>query len=68
MGNLPLYNPDAKCPKCGHEDIYTAFHGKGDCTFLCVGWLQVDIDYLNRHCRRCSYGWLEAPLDQEKFG
>jgi len=58
------FDPNAKCPKCGCDDVATIFCEKGshrngiyDCEWV---WKR---DTLTRRCERCGYERDEAPLD-----
>ena len=54
---LSAFNPQSKCPKCGHDDIAITYHGyvKYGCSLLLYSG-----EHLCRYCRRCSYKWAEA--------
>ena len=59
---LPFYDPDAKCPKCGHDDISTRYVKQGRLGEPCE-FYSADIrehEHLHRQCRRCNYKWCEA--------
>lgn len=66
---LPPYDPDATCPKCGHEDVSTAYignghhwnckdHGAPPATFHGSRDCCAD-EHLHRTCQRCHYLWRE---------
>ena len=64
------FDPVAKCPKCGNDDIRATFRIKnefGRCgespTKHCPSTMP---EHLHRECRRCHYEWVEAPLDTTK--
>ena len=57
---MKKYNPDAKCPKCGDDDISTYYEGRYERFTYKVRGL------LARQCRRCHYTWDEEPLDVEE--
>ncbi len=57
------FNPKAKCPKCGGEDIYSSYHND-DYQVHCV-W-NTEGALIERGCRRCSFKWPEAPLDAKE--
>ena len=57
MKKLPPFNSEARCEKCGSDDINT-YYCKGsiwdwECDAERTG------QHLHRDCRRCHYGWLE---------
>lgn len=63
------YDADARCPKCGHDDVATTYRqngheyacrdhrrglaGDGDACEVCRD------EHFDRTCRRCSYAWRE---------
>ena len=61
---MNLYNKKAKCPKCGNGDIGSGYHGSPCSRYDCPGKWQSPA-HIIRHCKNCSYEWLEAPLDAE---
>jgi len=50
------YNPYAKSPKCGKNDIKDDYNNFG---FI------YDDEKITRICNNCGYYWLELPLDAE---
>lgn len=61
------FDAEAKCPKCGGDDLATTFHAASDLTHpMAVGRDRCDVhdEHIHRHCRRCGYDWIEAPLDK----
>ena len=60
---MDKYNLKAKCPKCGNEDINSAYHDN----FTKCGWSnRFAGEHMHRHCRNCGYEWPEQPLDVEE--
>lgn len=65
---LPLYNPDARCVKCGGENVASYFRAKdsmllGDAARRQgSGWCPVDL--IERRCERCRFEWDERPMDR----
>lgn len=66
---LPPFNADATCPKCGHDDVDTWYqltahcHGKGWCAAREAHYLArkcCEAEHLHRICKRCRFGWAEA--------
>lgn len=57
-----IFNPDAKCSKCGFDDI-TVAHCDGY-THNC--FRRGTTEHLHRTCARCGYRWIEMCLDSEK--
>jgi len=47
---MKKYDPNAKCPKCGCEQVMAFYDER---------------DQLLRTCIRCLYDWTEKPLDAE---
>ena len=60
-----LFDPKAKCPKCGGEDVSSHWTpvGKHRWDHGCM----LDGEHIHRACRRCWFGWVEAPLDVAPF-
>jgi ssDNA-binding Zn-finger/Zn-ribbon topoisomerase 1 len=60
---LEPFDPERRCPKCGHDTIHTqysngrTFSWKGGC-YDCPR--ERDGEHLDRRCERCSYRWSEA--------
>jgi hypothetical protein len=69
--SYPPYDPDKFCPKCGTEDVSTAWHhGHHLWTGFGVTVGRWDMygdypDWLLRTCTCCGYAWPEAPIDQD---
>lgn len=65
---LPLYNPDARCVKCGGENVTSYFRAKG--TTLFGGSrerhasFECPVDLIERRCERCRFEWDERPMDK----
>ena len=60
------FDPDARCIKCGGEDIWAQWKSGGwpnTCSTISKCWLSVSVEHIHRGCRRCHYEWIEAPLD-----
>ena len=51
---LATFDPWAKCPKCGHDDIAANYHDRWGVP------CRIDGEHIDRRCRRCGYGWAEA--------
>jgi len=62
MKKLPPYDPNAKCPKCGHDEVRTYYCKTGQPLDSC--WLKIEHEHLHRACQRCHYKWLEACLEE----
>lgn len=62
---MDKYRSDAKCPKCGNDDICDQSIEKGQYYNLMDKrpWCKSSI--IRRHCRNCGYEWEEKPLDEE---
>lgn len=67
---LPAFDPDAPCPKCGHDQISTDYHGA-----TCDRWpgtcpVHMELsrpacctaEHLHRWCDRCKFRWAEAVI------
>ena len=62
---LGRYNPDAICPKCGHDEVGTFHHDSS--SPMDKFWPDLeDREYLSRTCRRCHYEWAECPTPKRK--
>jgi hypothetical protein len=63
--NLPPFNPDTTCPKCGHDDvlmIYVSGHRAWDsprCGLVSTDKYQ---EHMDRCCQRCHYEWPTAVI------
>jgi hypothetical protein len=60
---LSFYNPDARCPKCYHDDISTQYVKQGGRYGQPCEFYPADIrehEHQHRHCRRCGYEWCES--------
>ena len=64
---LPPFDDTARCPKCGAGAVQVIFHRASTKGFPCGGpsGTRVLDGHLCRICRRCGYGWPEAPVDAE---
>lgn len=54
--NLPPFDPDAACPKCGHDRVsarYRVWTG---------AFTQKQREWICRQCERCGFLWDEACL------
>ncbi len=70
--SLPPYDPKAKCPKCRHEFIKTAFHEphpNWSCDERLIAYElnrhrqdEEVVEHLVRVCQRCHYEWAETVL------
>ena len=70
---LPPYDPAAKCPKCGSDDIGTSYVGRSDDEHAI--WRNASPcglrgsetpEHLDRRCRRCRFGWPEATREENR--
>jgi transcription elongation factor Elf1 len=58
------FNPEATCPKCGHEDVNSSYVEERVRLFIsCSDNDQEAGEHIRRKCRRCNYSWNEATLD-----
>lgn len=69
---LPPYDPEAICPKCGHEEVtvaYVASHTSYSSP-RCGGTHLTHkyTEHLDRHCQRCHYEWAESVIEQHAAG
>lgn len=63
--DLPPYNPEATCPKCGHDDVHTryeptAHHHSCQVREMVTDPVCCTAEHMERTCRRCGYQWPEA--------
>lgn len=74
---LKCFDANARCGKCGHDDIGTSYHsvirGEGgfkdgpNCHYGAPCFRECpEKSHLLRHCRRCGYEWLEACVKPAK--
>jgi len=60
------FNPDAKCAKCGSDNIHSIFCVDPRYYSSCRKWPnEVREEHIHRNCKTCRYEWLEAPLDKK---
>lgn len=59
------YDPKAKCPKCGGDDIATLYNnGCTDCACGVRG-ISSGKKHICRHCCNCHHQWPESCIDAE---
>lgn len=67
---MEKYNPDAKCPKCGNDDISSRFIAAGERYKVDdkgrKGRSYAEEETIKRHCCNCHCEWEETPLDKEQ--
>lgn len=56
MATLPPFDPSAKCPKCGHDQVSTRWKKAVPGHIFAHGVPE----WLMRHCARCEFNWDEA--------
>ena len=61
---LQPFNPEAKCPKCGHGEVGVRYVAPVK-TYDVRGEATEHPEQMRRLCERCGYGWAEAPLSPE---
>jgi hypothetical protein len=69
--NLPPYNAEATCPKCGHDVVKTSYQPRGCSTPAHCGVRWDGPEHHDRNCQRCHYEWAEsviAPVEQARDG
>ena len=55
------YDPEAKCPKCGHAEVETHYEDKANlCPWEHRNKAGNEVEHLDRYCKRCSYAWAEG--------
>lgn len=77
--NLPAFNPNVSCPKCGFSGDYlrnneiaiTCRYHKEEVFAYghlepCWNKVPEGIEHIHRHCTRCHYEWVEACIPQHK--
>ena len=70
------YNPDALCPMCGYAVISTGYcivswtndlSATGSHTGVQeIGKTGRGPGHLDRCCKRCGFGWIEAPVEAKE--
>jgi DNA-directed RNA polymerase subunit M/transcription elongation factor TFIIS len=55
----PRYDEDNPCPKCGHD--------RATSVYVAPGSYHPD-EGIRRTCQRCSFRWVERPLDAAEAG
>lgn len=79
MADLPPYNTQAECPKCGNDTISVTYHSDsvpamlggpdgGPCSRPYGSPLPGIGEHLCRRCGLCGYTWCEATLDSNAPG
>jgi NMD protein affecting ribosome stability and mRNA decay len=58
------FNPDAICPKCGHDKIASTWKSCDD-VYVIDKWVTMMPERITRRCERCSFAWDELPIDKE---
>lgn len=56
------FNSEARCEKCGHDEISTHYQNGASKLDLACYWEKHDGEHLDRYCRRCGYGWAESVI------
>ena len=64
------FDPNAKCPKCGYEEINTNYFEKVEWVSSCdtcrtYNGKQVVKEHLKRMCTRCHFTWPENILKEK---
>lgn len=64
------FNPNAKCPKCGSDQITSQFKPAGTNHRYVKEEMRyeeyvVKPEQIDRRCVNCGYSWPEAPMDKE---
>lgn len=63
---LPAFNPEAACPKCGHADVSVLYQDSGcPYPYTCGEMAPFGSEHLDRTCQRCHHRWAEAVIEQE---
>ncbi len=63
---LKPFNPEARCPKCGHDTVKTRYcRGGPDSDYRDLCWDKgLNREHLHRNCERCHYEWEEACINK----
>lgn len=65
---LPPFNPDATCPKCGHDVVKTMYQSRG-CRFPADCGVRWDgSEHHDRVCQRCHFEWAESVIEHRPTG
>jgi len=67
---VEIYRPEAKCKKCGHDNVSTHYWKEADDASTYQKWARKDSEkplheFLNRRCERCKFEWAEFVLNEE---
>lgn len=68
MATLPALNPEAICPKCGHDDVYMGYMRQGCPSPARCGVRWDGGEHMDRVCQRCHYQWAEAVMQPPAAG
>jgi predicted nucleic-acid-binding Zn-ribbon protein len=60
--DLPKFNPNERCAKCGAYPEYVRLCPP-EITVKVSGERVLSAEYLRVMCERCGYTWFRAPLD-----
>lgn len=60
-----LYNPDRKCPKCGHNKIDTQYCYSAE---TCPAYRMIknfaEGEHIHKTCTRCKFQWPEKCINE----
>lgn len=65
---LRPYDPDARCPKCGHPWVTTEYCKAPNVEECSLG-ISSRVEHFHRKCERCSFEFAQAPnqeVDREQ--
>jgi predicted nucleic-acid-binding Zn-ribbon protein len=62
---MKRFDAKAVCPKCGSPNVASWHHqaSRGEWRSRESSCYDLSTEHVDRTCRRCHYGWAEAPLD-----
>ena len=64
---MGVFNPEAKCSKCGGDNIGTAWCPGTTKRFERIVYnCNLDYEHIHRWCSRCKYKWNEETIENQE--